>query len=217
MFTEKEYLHNGNVIRYLVDYPANYEDGRKYPIIIYLHGYGFVHADLEHLKSNCPIRRERIPKDMPFIIVAPHCSETSWLFKSETLSSFFDFIISSKDCDDKKVYLCGSSMGAYASWWFLLAKKDVFAASVLCCGGGPYWAGGLYGNLPIKLVHGKKDETVLCRESEIMAERINEAGGNVEITLHDDLAHDVWTITFTNTDTYKWLLLHERKGLDVYN
>lgn len=211
MFTEKEYIMNGNSISYLIDYPQGYDKNKRYPIIFYLHGYGFVNADIEHLKEHCPIRRERIPEDIPFIIVAPLCGNTSWLFHFETVSAFFDHIIATESCDVKRVYLCGSSMGAYSAWWFLLSKKEVFAAAVLCCGGGPYWAGWLYGKLPIKLVHGKKDEIVLCRESEIMAERINAAGGSVELIIYEDLAHDVWTRTFTDSNTYSWLLLHGKQ------
>ncbi len=38
-----------------------------------------------------------------------------------------------------------------------------------------------------------------------MAEKINNAGGNCELIIHDDLGHDVWTRTFTDLNTYKWL------------
>lgn len=39
-----------------------------------------------------------------------------------------------------------------------------------------------------------------------MTEKINEFGGNAELILHSDLGHDVWTRTFTDKTTYKWLL-----------
>ena len=210
MFVKKEFEIYGNIIQYLVDYPQGYNFHHQYPIIFYLHGYGFVNADLEYLSEHCPIRRERIPQNIPFVIVAPLCNETSWLFKFETVLAFFDYIVKAESCDKKRVYLCGSSMGAYSSWWFLLAKKETFAASVLCCGGGPYWAARLYGDLPVKIVHGAKDNTVLARESEIMAQRINQAGGTAELIIYDDLAHDVWTKTFTDVNTYKWMLLNEK-------
>lgn len=204
----KQFTNNGNTIEYLIDYPEGYDSNKTYPIIIYLHGYGFVKADMEHLKEHCPIRRERIPSKMPFVIIAPLCKEHCWLFKFETMCAFFEYIRLMNGCDAKRIYLCGSSMGAYSSWYFLLAHKEWFAAAVLCCGGGPYWGGWLYEQFPIRLVHGQLDETVYSRESELMAKRINDAGGKAELIIHDDLAHDVWTRTFESAEIYEWLLNH---------
>lgn len=214
MFIEKDFKKNGNIIQYLIDYPIGYDSTKKYPVIIYLHGYGFVMRDIKHLKENCPIRRERIPNDMQFILIVPLCNEHCWLFKFETMCAFFQSIISMDGSDAKRIYLCGSSMGAYSSWYFLLAKKELFSAAILCCGGGPYWAGWLYEKFPIRLIHGRQDNTVLCRDSEIMAKRINDSGGNAELIIYDDLppetAHDAWTRTFTNPETYEWLLSHKQ-------
>jgi hypothetical protein len=47
-----------------------------------------------------------------------------------------------------------------------------------------------------------------------MAKKLNERGGNAELIIYDDLqtnvAHDVWTRTFTDVKTYEWLLQHKR-------
>jgi predicted peptidase len=210
----KQFQFNGNTVEYFIDYPEDYDSNKKYPVIIYLHGYGLVKSDMNGLRERCPVSRQRIPKEMPFIIVAPLCNEDCWLFRFETMCAFFQYVSAMDGSDAERIYLSGSSMGTFSSWYFLWAKKELFAAAVLCCGGGPYWAAGLYGKFPVRLIHATQDDIVYCQDSEIMAKKLNERGGNAELIIYDDLqtnvAHDVWTRTFTDVKTYEWLLQHKR-------
>lgn len=132
--------------------------------------------------------------------------------KYETVIAFIDYIIDSEYCNLKKVYLSGSSMGGFSVWAVLTARKQKFAAALICCGCGQYWIArcGAYNDIPIRLVHGKNDEIIFPRESEIMYSTVKQAGGNIELIMHDDLAHDIWTRTFTSAETYEWLLKNER-------
>lgn len=211
MFIRQQFKHYDYTLDYLIDFPSSYVEGNKYPVMFYIHGYGLVGDAPDRLESLCPLRRERLPEDLPFILVAPQCREKSWLFIFETLNAFVDDIISKDFCDDKKVYLSGSSMGGYASWMLIQADKDRFASAVICCGGGQYWAAGIgaFNGPAIRAVHGKNDNTVLPRESQILVERINLSGGNAELRILDS-AHDVWTPTFTDTETYYWLNSHSK-------
>lgn len=210
MYIERVFEKAGNKINFAIDYPDGFDKTKQYPVIVYLHGYGFVKSDMEGLKVHCPLQRAHIPDGLPFILIAPHCTDTSWLFRFETLCAFFEYVSALPYCDSARLYLSGSSMGAYSAWMTLLAQKQLFAASVICCGGGPYWAAQFYTDLPIRLVHGEKDMTVLSRESEIMADRINSIGGKVELVIHKELAHDVWTVTFTDPETYRWLYSYKK-------
>jgi len=209
VYVQKEFSLNNHTIPYLIDYPDEFCPEKQYPVLFYLHGYGFVFHDIEKLKADCPVQRTRIPDDLPFILVAPKCSEISWIFHFETLCAFLDEIAALPYCDPARLYLCGTSMGAYSAWMVLMAKQKFFAASVICCGGGPYWGSQFFKDTPLLLVHGAKDPTVLPRESEIMQEKINGYGGNVKLVIHENLAHNVWTITFTDPNTYRWLLSHQ--------
>ena len=190
---------------YLIDYPKNYETGKKYPVLNYLHGMGNVGKGVDRLATVCPVKRDRMSDDMPFIIVAPACDEHNWIIVFERLQNFISKIINSNYADKNRIYLCGSSMGGYTCWNLLIARTDIFAASVICCGGGMYFDAPRI-KTPVIAVHGNLDTTVLPRESVIMAEKINENGGSAKLILHDDLSHDVWSKTFTDKKIYKWLL-----------
>ncbi len=129
-----------NKIQYLIDFPEKFDDAKEYPVIFYMHGHGFVWRDITYLTENCPVRRERLPQDSNYIIVAPKCDNQTWMSIFETVNAFIDYIVGQDYIDKNRVYLSGSSMGGYTSWLLLQVKKTLFAAAVICCGGGQYWA-----------------------------------------------------------------------------
>lgn len=171
---------------------------------------GNVGKGVKRLSTVCPVNRERMNEDMPFVIVAPACNEHNWIITFESLLGFVNDIINSSFADKSRIYLSGSSMVGYTCWNMLIAKPQWFAAAVICCGGGMYFDAERI-EIPVIAVHGERDTVVLPRESAIMVEKINSCGGNAKLILHLDLGHDVWTRTFTNKKTYKWLLDKQRQ------
>lgn len=55
-----------------------------------------------------------------------------------------------------------------------------------------------------------KDETVPLDESERMVRMIEQAGGDVQLTVYPEAEHDSWMATYANADLYEWLLSHSR-------
>ena len=89
MFTKRVYSANDYVLNYVVDYPRNFDTNKKYPVILYLHGMGMVRMGVDCVIQKCPVRRERMPEDMDFIIVAPGCDDYMWF---ENFNHFIKFI-----------------------------------------------------------------------------------------------------------------------------
>ena len=195
---------------YAIDFPSGYEKGKKYPVFFYLHGMGYSMQGVETLAEGCALRRERMDDDMPFILIAPSCSERYWVTVFEKLQKFISDIINSDFADKDRIYLSGASMGGYTCWNLLVARPEWFAAAVVCCGAGMYFDAWRI-KIPVIAVHGALDTTVLPRESEIMVEKINKSkGGQARLVIHGDLGHDVWTRTFTDKETYRWILAQHR-------
>lgn len=211
MYGEKQtFYHHENYIEYAVDFPEDYEEGKRYPVLVYLHGYGFVKASFGDMILNTPIQRPFVPEDKACILIAPHCPHTSWILHMETLCAFFDFIAGQSYCDTERLYVAGTSMGGCSVWALLLAKKELFAGAVICCAEGQYWASEFYNGLPILAVHGEKDEVIYARESKIIVEKINAKGGHAELVLYEDLGHEIWNRVFTDPKTYAWLFQHKK-------
>ena len=87
---------------------------------------------VDRLATICPVNRERMNEDMPFVIVAPTYDEHNWIIAFETLQKFISNVIKNEYVDKSRIYLCGSSMGGYTCWNLLIAKPDIFAAAAEC-------------------------------------------------------------------------------------
>jgi len=207
VFVTEVFNENNKKLSYVVDYPENFDKNKKYPLIFYFHGMGMVRNGIQKVIDCVPIRRERIPESTPFIIVAPYCESFTWIECFETLTEFTDYIIGQDFVDENKVYITGSSMGGYTCWAQAVMYPEKFAAAVICCGGGMYFSSAVARiKLPVWAFHGKLDEVVLPRESEILVERINNSGGNAKLTLVENCGHDVWNVAYENEETYRWLI-----------
>lgn len=204
MFIKKD----GFALNYAIDFPDDFSADKQYPIIFYFHGMENVATGLDNLIETCPIRREYLPRDTSFIIVAPSCDGYTWFENFNNVICFIKEIRSRQYADKSRIYLTGSSMGGYTAWTLSFICPYLFTAAVICCGRGLY-AGVLDRvKFSIRAVHGTSDTTVLYRESELMADRINRASGQVELVLLKGYGHNVWTVTFSDPDTYRWLLRH---------
>lgn len=195
MLENKTYQRGNYSLEYAIDYPEDYKEGEKYPVVFYFHGMG----------REQPVRRERMTPDMPLVIVSPMCPDYMWLENLHEVKHFIEYIIAQTFADEKRIYLTGTSMGGYTSWTLSVLYPGLFTAAVICCGGGPYYAAANI-TFPVRAVHGTVDDIVLTRESEVMVEKINAAGGHAELVLMEGYDHSIWEETFSNHDTYRWLL-----------
>ena len=211
MFITDKYNDKGKELQFVIDYPKNFDESKQYPVVFYFHGMGMVRNGIQKVIDCVPVRRERMADDMPFIIVAPYCEHFTWIECFETLTSFVDNIIDKDYVDSKRVYITGSSMGGYTCWAQAVMFPEKFAAAVICCGAGMYFASDRI-KFPVWAFHGRLDNIVLPRESEIMVERINNSGGNAKLTIADECSHSVWDIAFTSHDTFYWLLSNKKES-----
>ena len=209
MFEKKVFKRDDYVLNYVVDYPDNFDIHKSYPVIFYFHGMFMVRKGIECVIKVCPVRRERIPKELDFIIVAPSCDDYMWFENFKNLIHFIEYVESKPYVDENRCSITGSSMGGYTCWLLAVLHPELFCGAVICCGGGMYWAGGRV-SIPVIAVHGDADSTVLCRESEIMVEKVNKSGGNAKLVIKKGYEHDVWTSTYSDPKTYEWLFMNKR-------
>lgn len=211
MFEDGLYEKDGAKLSYLIDYPKGFNENEKHPVIFDFHGMGQVGKGIDVLRDGISVRREYMNEDMPVIIVAPYCEEYTWLGCLPLVNEFLDYFISKKFIDSDRVYITGSSMGGYTCWALGIMYPEKFAAGVICCGGGMYFAADRI-SFPVWAFHGKDDTVVLPRESEIMVKRINDCGGNAKLTVLEGWGHNVWEAVFYSPEIYEWLLSNRKNG-----
>lgn len=195
---------------YLLYLPPNYKPrGReRFPLLLFLHGYGERGSDLEKMKVHGPFKEIAKGRQFPFIIVAPQMPETQTTWDPDTLTGLLDEIESKYRVDRSREYVAGISMGGYGTWALAAATPDRFAAVVPICGGGNFLSAARLTKLPIWAIHGDQDPAVPIEQSRTMVDAVKRAGGDIKFTVVPGGGHDVWTPYFAGTELYDWLLQH---------
>lgn len=221
-------------IRYLLLVPQDYKpDGKKWPLMLFLHGLGECSSDdLNLVKIHGPAKIVEERPAFPFVLVTPQCPPPPGVdpknlssikpadvipivreaWKADELIQLVDHVVAKLNVDPERVYVTGLSMGGYGTWRLAAAYPDRFAAAVPICGGGDpaRMAHGLV-QVPIWAFHGDNDPIVPVSESQQMIFPLRQAGSEVRFTVYPDVAHNSWEQTYNNPEVYDWLLTHRKK------
>ena len=195
-------------IHYLVYYPSNYVDGKKYPVVFHLHGAGSRGTNFVEFKDS-KILEILDRGDSPLsdaICVFPQCHTDTWFDIFNPLLELVKHIYDQPYTDKRRFNASAISMGAYAMYQVLMCLPDLFHKAIICCGGGMYWNSGRIKNIKFRIFHGQKDTTIYPEEAQRMYNRLVEANADAVLTIYPDCDHDVWTKTYSNYENLKWLV-----------
>ncbi len=196
---------------YVLCLPDNFDPGKKYPVILQLHGAGGRGSDISVLLTHPFCEESAKFKDFEFVSVLPQCpADITWFAVFEQLMDFTKYIYNSDFTDKKHFYCMGASMGGYGTWELAMQLPELFAAIVPVCGGGMYWNAGRLKNVPVWAFHGGKDGCVFPEESKKMVDAVNANGGSAKLTIYPENDHNAWSDTYSNIEVFKWLLSCEK-------
>lgn len=129
MFIKESFQTSGGKnIEYAIDFPEKMEKEKEYPLIFYFHGMGMVKTSVENVMNSCPVRRE-YAEELPFIIVAPHCENFTWLEDIAAVKEFIDYIVLKPYCDAQSRIFDRIKYGRV----YLLAFERIFSGKI-CSG-----------------------------------------------------------------------------------
>jgi predicted peptidase len=202
-------------LNYLEYLPENYnsKDGKKYPLIIFLHGAGERGNDIEKVKVHgipkLVEQKAEVLQKYEFIAISPQCpSGQNWNAINNALIKLIKNCIEELNVDTSRIYLTGLSMGGFGTWNLICKYPHAFAAAAPICGGlsgdGSEKLNDIT-HVPLWVFHGAKDTAVHLSGSANPVAKLNELDANVKFTVYPELEHDSWTITYNNPNFYKWL------------
>ncbi|MBQ2941978.1 MAG: prolyl oligopeptidase family serine peptidase [Clostridia bacterium] len=197
-------------LKYVIEYPLGYEEGKHYPVLLHIHGAGGRGNDISIIENHFVLRILREKKESRFIVVSPQCYADTWFEIFEQLIEFTAFIRDESYTDKERFYLAGSSMGGYTTWQMAMTRPEWFAAIIPVCGGGMYWNAARLKNVPVWAHHGLLDPVVKVEESIKMVNAVNAAGGNAKLSVYEKVQHNSWENAFSNEDVYEWMLSHKK-------
>ena len=195
--------------------PENYDNTKKYPVILYLHGMGENGTDNEaQLKYIHLMYSTAGDMLKEAILVAPQNNSGWFIGEDNTVGvakRLLDNVIEEYSCDINRIYVMGMSMGGHGTWNMLESYPEFFAAAIPICGWGNSQIGDKLKNMPIWIYHGTADPTINISQSESVYNSIINAGGNkVKFTRLEGVQHDSWSSAFDNRELFCWLFAQNK-------
>lgn len=194
-------------IRYLVYYPHDFDENKKYPVMFHLHGAGSRGNDFKAFEGSS-ILKVLEKGDSPLsegICVFPQCHLDTWFDIFNDLLDLAEHIHQLKYVDKNRFNGSGVSMGGYGIYQVMMSKPELFHKAIICCGGGMYWNVGRIKDIKFRIFHGENDTAVYPEEATRMYNRLKEANADVALTIYENTDHNCWDKTYTNYDNLKWL------------
>ena len=203
-------------VNYLLYLPDTYGKDRsfKWPLIVFLHGYGERGNDLELLKKHPLPQTLEKQTDFPFIVVSPQLPDDlfPWDSRIESLNVLLVGIQKKYSVDPKRLYLTGLSMGGAGTWEFALRHPNRFAAIVPIAGFYKYQSREVPRNIcdlrdmPIWVFHGARDTSIPLYQEEVLVRALKDCGSSVRFTVYEDTDHEgTWRKAYADPSLFEWL------------
>ncbi len=179
---------------YMVYLPDNYDPQKKYPLMVFLHGSA---SDETSIMGS----RASIPND--FIAVGPLGRGKSNGFAKdnaqEDIAEVIEAVKEDYSIDDSKILLTGFSMGGYGVYRTFFETPNKYKALAVFCG-TPTWNKDApsfidennlssFDKIPIFIFHGEKDMNIKIAAIKDAAEKLRNAGAQVEFQIDPEKGH----------------------------
>ncbi len=234
-YLSRQIESSGTKYGYRVYVPRNRENGKKTPVMLYLHGSNRRGDDNESQIEDLDEIVRAHPEYFPYIIVYPQCrTETFWSGPMmEQALAALDQTVEEFNGDKDRLYLAGYSMGGFGVWQTAITYPGKFAAIVPIAGGvepvgeisdkdrsilSPQVAaaaasGDTYkayaaalARTPVWIVHGSEDKVVPVAGSRKMFSSLRAVGNPAVVYKElEGVGHGSVNNAFSDPELVKWL------------
>ena len=170
-FEAKTIRDGSYYMQYMQFTPAAVKDGtaggRKFPLVVYLHGGGERGTDVTKVLANTGAWGFALDEEQakrPCYIVAPQVADGSWTspYYQDMIKKLVEDLVRHGAVDANRVYVTGLSMGGGGTWGLLARFPEMIAAAVPICGFGDPLAIRAAKNVPVWAFHAVDDPVVEC-------------------------------------------------------
>jgi predicted peptidase len=224
----------GTTYPYSVYVPLGFDESKRWPVILFLHGSG--ERGMDGLRSTqigvaAAIRAN--PERVPAVVVFPQApADSRWLGEpADAAMAALEKSIIEFHGDRTRLYLTGLSMGGYGTYHLALDHPNTWAALVVVCGGllphetttavqqspltmsasDPYgFTARALRHIPIRLFHGDADPVIPVSESRRMGEALKLEGADVQYVEFPGVGHNAWERAYGDEALWDWLFKQHR-------
>jgi predicted peptidase len=230
LYEKATFTLDNHKLPYRVLKPAKIEQGKKYPLVLFLHGAGERGNDntAQLVHGSTLFTKAENRAKYPAFVIFPQCPknkkwvEVNWNDKrphtapkepSESMrltKALLDQFMKDHPVDPDRVYVMGLSMGGFGTWDFAQRYPDFVAAIAPICGGADNTTAPKIKHIPIWAFHGAEDTAVWAERSRTMVDELKKAKGNIRYTEYDRVGHDSWNRAFAEKELLPWLFAQKR-------
>lgn len=194
-------------INYIVYFPVEMKENM--PLLLFLHGIGERGEKIEDVEKYA-LPRYMNEFDIPYIVVAPQCSQNNfWDYHLRDIEEILKIIYKEYNYDKKRVCITGSSMGAFGAWNYFVSRPDLFKGIISVAGGIMLPIRQVLlpvKDKPILIYHGDNDDVIDVNESITAYNKLKSLGSNsVELKIIKDDNHYLSSHAFKDKYLYEWL------------
>jgi predicted peptidase len=219
---------NGTRLVYRLLAPESPRAGRRYPLVLVLHGSGAIGTDNQAQLG--PFARSwtspGLRRRFPAYVLVPQFPARSAVYETsgvdalpvsrpqpslETALELVDKLLGDDPIDRSRVYAIGFSMGGSAAWDALALRPELFAAAVPIAGvPPPRDEAPRIAQIPILIVHGTRDTENPIDPDRAMYAALRSAGARrVRFREYEGLDHNVPPDMFLGTRWREWLFAQQ--------
>lgn len=182
-FEKRSHIMDKDVLKYRFHEPKG-NDGKRYPLVLYLHGADAAGDDnalqLSMHDIGTFLVREDIKRRYPCYILAPQYGLMKhWAMpdiKAMVLDLVDETVSDHPDIDRQRIYIYGYSAGGVGTLRFIKERPDFFAAALSICGATGGWDLDNLLRTPLYLVHAADDMIVKSTYREGVLDRLGNLG-----------------------------------------
>ena len=226
-FAAKTYTDkDGKELLYRQQDPPAIEAGKKYPLVLFMHGAGGRGDDNKGQLRDAGVvgmlDAVGFRDKFPCFFVAPQVPkgkrwvEVHWGLDAHDMPEqpgdqlrmaleLVDSMLKSHPVDPNRVYVSGLSMGGFGTWDALQRRPELFAAAYPVCGGADLALADRMTGIPLWIWHGDKDKVVKTKRSRDIVAALKKAGGNPTYTEVAGRAHNSWVDAYNHAKGWNWM------------
>lgn len=218
---------NGMRMRYSLLEPLEMQSGKKYPLVLCLHG------GRGGTKAPEALATQERRKTYPSFVMAPSAPRLKFwttggtpdhwtpeelrkrgLDKSDSveveLMEALEDVIANYPVDPDRIYITGQSKGGHGTWGTILNHPHRFAAAAPIC--GPVGTVDMkpIAHLPIWIFHGNEDTSVDVNISRRVFQDLLKAGGSPGYTEFPGVGHSSWLPAYEMDSLWDWMFKQKR-------